>query len=164
MSTHEVKTLFIGVNGEQVVDSATTRKQIEEIEALECALEHEGSKLTWKDVNDPAQPRTIFQSILRDRKRRVDEHTLMADRPAFAVITTLNGMAVRLEYYEGHDALKLVFDLRARGLQGKSMPAFLDEDPHAYDPAKFLKEFMGIPEEVSKPILDAVHGERGDSL
>ena len=50
-----------------------------------------------------------------------------------------------------------MFDLRSRELQGKKLPAFMDEDPQAYDPAKFLKEFMGIPEDVSKPILDEVH-------
>lgn len=159
MATQEVRTLFIGADGETVVDSANTRKQIAEVEALECVMENEGRALTWKDLNDPAQPRTIFQSILRDRKRRVDEHTLMADRPAFAVVTAAGNKAVRLEFYEGHDALQLVFDLRSRELQGKKLPDFMDEDPHAYDPAKFLKDLMGIPEEVSKPILEAVHKE-----
>lgn len=159
MPGHEVKTLFIGADGEQVVDSATTQKQIAEVEALECVMENEGQALKWKDFDDTEQPRTIFQSILRDRKRRVDEHTLMADRPAFAVITAMEGKAVRLEYWEGHNALQLVFDLRSRELQGKELPNFLDEDPHAYDPAKFLKDLMGIPEDVSKPILEAVHSK-----
>lgn len=162
MTTNKIRTLFIGADGEKVVNCATTRKQIAEVEALECALEHDGLAVTWKDLDDPEQPRTIFQSILQDRKLRVDEHTMMADRPAFAVITAREGKAVRLEYYEGHDALKLVFDLRARGLQGKSMPAFLESDPHAYDPAKFLKDLLGIPEEVSKPILDAAHKNEGE--
>lgn len=159
MAAHNAKVLLVGTDGEQVVDSATTRKQIAEVEALECALENEGQRLTWKDLDDPAQPRTIFQSILRDRELRVDKHTPMADRPAFAVITAAGSKAVRLEFYEGHDALQLVFDLRSRGLQGKDLPSFLESDPHAYDPAKFLKDALGIPEELSKPILEAVHKE-----
>lgn len=41
------KTLFIGANGEEVVDSATTEKQIAEVEALK-----HGSATIQCDVND----------------------------------------------------------------------------------------------------------------
>lgn len=158
----KAETLFIGTDGEQVVDSKKTREQIKAVEALECILENLGEKISWKDLDDPDEPRTIFQSILRDRKRRVDEHTMMADRPSFAVITAAGGKAVRLEFYEGHDALQLVFDLRSREMQGKKLPIFLAEDSQAYDPAKFLEEFFGIPESMSKPIIDEVHKEQHD--
>lgn len=73
------------------------------------------------------------------------------------VVTVMEGKAVRLEYYEGHDALSLVYDVRAKKLQGKKLPNFMDKDPQAYDPAKFLKEAFGIPEEISKPLLDKAH-------
>ena len=153
----KAETLFIGADGKQVVDSKKTLEQIQAAEALECALEHEGQKVMWKDLNNPEEPRTLFQSILTDRKLRVDENTLMADRPSFAVITAMDGKAVRLEYYEGHNALQLVFNLRSKELQGKKLPNFMDEDPQAYNPAKFLEEFFRIPESVSKPILDEAH-------
>lgn len=155
----KAETLSIGTNDEQVVDSKKTLEQIQAVEALECVLENEGEKISWKDLDNPDEPRTIFQSILRDRKRRVDEHTMMADRPSFAVITATGGKAVRLEYYEGHDALKLEFDLRSKELQGKKLPNFMAEDEQAYNPAKFLEEAWGIPESVSKPIIDEVHRE-----
>ncbi len=153
------RIMFVGIDGEQTVDSKTTLEQIQAIELLECALEHEGERLTWKVLNDPGEPRTIFQSILRDRKQRVDEHTLMADRPSYAVVTAAGNKAVRLEYYEGHDALRLVYDLRSKELQGKKLPFFLTSDPQAYDPVKFLAEAFGIPEDVSKPVLDELHRE-----
>lgn len=155
----KTKILFIGVDGETTVNSAETKKQIQEVESLDCVLEdeQEGRIATWKDFDNPDEPRTLFQSILRDRKRRVDEHTIMADRPSFAVITVLDNKAVRLEYYEGHDSLSLVYDLRSKELQGKKLPNFMDADPQAYDPAKFLKNTFGIPEEFSKSILDEAH-------
>lgn len=152
-------TLFIGADGEQAVDSKKTLEQIQAVEALECVMEHEGEKISWEGFDNPNEPRSLFQSILRDRKRRIDERTMMADRPSFAVITAIDRKAVRLEYYEGHDALQLVFDLRSKELQGKKLPNFMDEDPQAYNPAKFLEEFFGIPESVSKPILDEAHRE-----
>jgi len=155
----KAETLFIGTDGEQVVDSKKTLEQIQAVEALECILENEGEKISWKDLNNHDEPRTIFQSILRDRKRRVDEHTMMADRPSFAVITAAVEKAVRLEFYEGHDALQLEFDLRSKELQGKKLPNFMAEDSQAYDPAKFLEAFFGIPESMSKPVLDDVHKE-----
>ena len=158
----KAETLFIGTNGEQVVDSKKTLEQIKEVEALECALENEDEKISWKDLDDPDEPRTIFQSILWDRKRRVDEHTMMADRPSFAVVTAMGGKAVRLEYYEGHDALQLEFDLRSKELQGRKLPNFMAEDGQAYDPAKFLEEYFGILESVSKPIIDEAHKEQHD--
>jgi hypothetical protein len=120
-----------------------------------------GEKVTWDDVDNPNEPRTLFQSILKDREMRVDKKTLMADRPSFCVITAADGKAIRLEFYEGHDALSLIYDIRSKELQGKRLPNFMDEDPQAYDPARFLRENFGIPEELSKPILDKVH-EKAD--
>jgi hypothetical protein len=151
------KTFYIGTDGEQTVNSHKTNEQIKAVIALDCAFEHDGEKVTWNDLNNQEEPRTIFQSIMRDRYLRVDNHTLMADRPAFVVITAIDNKAVRMEYYEGHDALSLVYDLRSKELQGKKLSNFMDEDSQAYDPAKFLKDAFGIPEELSKPILDETH-------
>lgn len=79
---------FIGVDGEPVVTSAITREQIEAVTKLTCALvSQDGEALSWEVFYNPEEPRTIFQSIERDRRKRVDEKTLMADRPSFAVVT-----------------------------------------------------------------------------
>src|SRR5690554_228541 len=128
----------IGFDGEEVVNSLKTQRQIDEVKKLECMLVHKGTSLDWETFDNPEQSQTLFQAILRDRKCRVDEGNLMADRPQFAVITAYEGKAVRLEYYEGHDELELVYDIRAAELKGKNLPQFLESDPHAYDPAAFL--------------------------
>jgi len=158
----KTEILFIGVDGEQTVNSQETLKQIEKVKSLECLLANENEKLSWTDFDNPEEPRTLFQSIKGDREIRIDKKTFMADRPSFAVITVMDNKAVRLEYYEGHDALSLVYDVRAKELQGKDLPNFMDKDPQAYDPCEFLKEAFGIPEEISKPILDKAHEKEGE--
>ncbi|MFA7124978.1 MAG: hypothetical protein WC129_03030 [Sphaerochaetaceae bacterium] len=45
----------------------------------------------------------------------------------------------------------------APGLQGRLLPPFLEADPHAYDPVAFLEEALGIPKEVSEPLLKLMH-------
>lgn len=153
------KTYFIGANGEEATDSKTTLQQIKDVEALQCALVNPKNQepLTWAAVNNEAEPRTIFQAILADRKMRIDDRTLMADRPSFCVITAVDGRAVRLEFYEGHDALGLVYDLRSAELAGKDLPQWMESDPQAYDPAAFLKQAFGIQQKISEPILKSLH-------
>jgi len=160
-----VKIYFVGSDGEQATNSETTLQQIKEVEKLECALldPENQEPLTWKALNDEAEPRTIFQSILHDRQTRIDEGQLMADRPSFCVITAIDGRAVRLEFYEGHDALSLRYDVRAAELIDKELPKFMESDPQAYNPAEFLEEALGIPRELSEPILKKLHeDEEGD--
>ena len=72
-------------------------------------------------------------------------------------MTAADGQAVRLEYYEGHDALSLRFDIRSPNLQGMSLPNFMDQDPQAYDPVEFLKTAFGMPEDFTKPLMDEIH-------
>lgn len=141
----DVRTLYIGFDGEKVVDSAMTQRQIDIVKALECGLTVKGEPITWKRFEDPTQP-SLFGYILEDRRRRVDEGTLMADRPPLAVVTVVGNRAVRLEYYEGHDELRCTWDLRAAELVGRDLPRWMEVDPHAYDPAKFLKDALGLPE------------------
>jgi len=43
----KAQTLFIGMDGEKAVTSGETKKQIDCIEALECALQHGTEKFTW---------------------------------------------------------------------------------------------------------------------
>lgn len=125
---------------------------------LECALESpEGEPIPWEAFDNPDEPRTIFQFIVRDRKMRVDQKTLMADRPPIAIIHAVDNRVVRLEFYEGHDELTCSFDLRSKELQGKDLPLWMGADPCAYDPAKFLKEAFSYPEELTRPWLKALH-------
>jgi hypothetical protein len=159
--------ILIGIDerGEKVVDSATTREQIERIKRLECALVHRGEPLRWEVFDDPQNPHTLFQAIIKDRELRVDQGQLMADRPPFAVITAVGGRAVRLEYYEGHDALSLVYDLRAPELAGKELPPYLARDPYAYDPVKFLKQaFPELVERIGEPLLREILREAHERL
>ncbi|MEW6572950.1 MAG: hypothetical protein AB1374_04895 [Bacillota bacterium] len=88
----------------------------------------------------------------------------MADRPPVAVVTVIGDRAVRLEYYAGHDALELVYDVRTKELEHQDLPLWLERDPHAYDPAEFLEKTFGIPEEFSKPLLDHAHRKEGEMV
>jgi hypothetical protein len=154
------KIHFIGHDGERVVNSQATQDQIDTVRALRCDLvdsDEAHEPLSWDDIDNPAEFRTLFQSILGDRRVRVDQHTLMADRPPFAVVTELDGAAVRLEFYEGRDELECTCDVRSRALQGKDLPRWMDADPHAYDPVAYLSEVLGVPPEISAPLLGATH-------
>ena len=42
--------LFIGVDGEKVVSSEETLRQIAIVKNFECLLQNEGKKLTWKQL------------------------------------------------------------------------------------------------------------------
>jgi len=71
--------------------------------------------------------------------------------------TSLYRALDRFSSPEHVDALSLVYDIRAKELEGKELPKWLESDPYAYDPAAFLEAMLGIPKEVSKPILDITH-------
>lgn len=115
---------FIGVDFEEgvAVDSKTTQGQIDKVKKLNCKLvDEKGEVLTWDVFDDPNESRTLFQAILKDRQMRIDNKTFMADRPNFAVITTEGNDAIRLEYYEGHDYLSKVYDIRSKELVGQQL-------------------------------------------
>jgi len=145
-----------------VVSAEEARTQIEQVKKLECAVvTPEGEQVSWQDVDDPKEPRTLFQFIEADREKRAEN--LMADRPPFAVVTVQDRRAVRLQFYEGHDALSKSYDLRSKELQGEDLGDFLESDPQAYDPAAFvaenypdLVEKLG-GEEAARQILGALH-------
>jgi hypothetical protein len=140
-----MNTLFIGADGEQVVDSKETMMQIEEVKALQCDLvTDDGEPLTWDMFDNPDEPATLFPFIAGDRQIRVDQKTAMADRPPFAVITEHDGRCIRLEFYQGHDALELVHDVRSKDLQGADLPKWMEIDPHAHDPHEYLKGLLDV--------------------
>jgi len=97
MTTTTIQLIGVDDRGEMVVGRAETEAQIARVRELECALA-DGEALTWDDFDNPAEPRTLFQAIARDRGRRIDQGTYMADRPPFAVVTVHGDRAVRLEF------------------------------------------------------------------
>jgi len=120
------QVLFIGIDGEQAVTSKRTQEQIARIESLKCALQTENGKtLTWLDLNDPAKPKTMFQSILADRTMEIDQRRCMVDRLAFCVAIVESEEVVRLEYYEGDEECVLLHDLRSKELRGKILANYL---------------------------------------
>ena len=126
---------------ESVVDSIVTRKQIEELRKykLNIVSPETNERITWNIFDDPNEPRTIMQYIIADREMRVDQKNIMADRPPFAVVYTNNDEVVRVEFYQGHDALEQQFDVRAEHLYGQDLPKYLEKDLNAYDPIEFLQ-------------------------
>jgi len=107
---------------------------------IECVKRHvlslsdtSGKPLVWSDLDDIQNKYTLMQTILYDRKLRIDSNTIMADRPPFCVFTVHENRIVRLEYYQGHDSLQLIYDIRAYEFYGLKMAVFLPYDKSAYD-------------------------------
>jgi len=118
---------FVGFDGERAVSAATTQRQIDQLKALPCDLVSEnGEPITWDDLDNSDEPKTLFQFILGDHRQRVDEHTPMANQPPFGVATVVDGACIRFEFYEGYQTLKKTHDLRSKDLQGVELKDFLD--------------------------------------
>ena len=123
---------FIGVDENGiVVNSEETARQIEEVKQkkLDVYLRQDGQKLDWSFIET-----SFFESILDDRRHRVNEKLKMHTRPCFAVIEATRGRVLRIQYYDGAYELKQKHDMRSRYLQGKSLPNFMDEDELACNP------------------------------
>lgn len=125
----------LGEDGYHVLDSARTRTQVEAVVRLPSALADADGPVAWEAC------REMLEHVVRDRTMRVDQNTLMADRPPGVVITVRAGRAIRLEYYAGHDSLALVHDIRAPELQGQKLQRFLARDDE-YSPEAYLAEAM----------------------
>lgn len=139
-----VERVAVGFSGEagklhlEACGSDETQRQIDRLKTYALDLQHEGEPISWGELDNIEEPRTIMQAVLTDRRRRIDSQTIMADRPPFALATVAAGRIVRLEYYEGHDALACIFDLRSAELADKDLPKYLGSDPQAYDPMLYL--------------------------
>jgi hypothetical protein len=126
----DVRRMLIGHDGEEVVDSATTQQQIHALEALESALvDGQGEPIAWGSLDDPAEPRSPLQCILRDRRIRVDQKTAMAEPPPIAVVTVVGDTVVRFEFYQGRHALAKTYDLRSPELRGQDLRDWIGGDP-----------------------------------
>jgi hypothetical protein len=102
--------------GYRAVGADATREQLAELREYDLAVRSEdGEPVPWDAIDDADEPDSICQHVVRDREQRVDDGTLMADRPPVAIFTIdeAAGEVVRVEYYWGHDRLRLEYDLRA---------------------------------------------------
>jgi len=156
----KTKRYLIGIENNIVCDYNTTLRQIKIVKRFECSFTTEAwQKIDWNTFDNPICERSLFQSILRDRKRRVDEKIAMADRMPFAVITVkkLDEKVIRVEFYEGHDELKLTYDFRDVWYKSIDMPNFMNKDVMKYNPSMFLYRNYGIPLEYSKVLLEGLH-------
>lgn len=160
----KTRTIIVGGdrNGEVVTGGAMTEWQIAELRRMPCLLADPDDPtvgLTWDDLDNPRDPRTLLQVVLGDRRVRVDRGKAMADRPPVAVVTIWDGCAVRLEFYQGHDALTKTHDLRAAELYRVELPDWMTRDPQAYNPAAFL---AGLGLDWLWPAIRAAH-HRGEN-
>ncbi len=116
-------------DGYRASDNEITRAQIKTVKEYPLGIvDPNGEVFEWINFDDPNEPRTIFQTIVRDRSRRIDQHLIMADRPPFVAVTIEDGKVIRFEFYEGHDALRLVYDFRSPVLKDADLPPFHEED------------------------------------
>ena len=101
--------------GHRAVGGDATREQLADLREYDLAVRSEdGEPVPWDAIDDPDEPESICQHVVRDREQRVDDGTIMADRPPVAIFTIDEeaGEIVRVEYYWGHDRLGLEYDLR----------------------------------------------------
>ena len=111
----DLKKLWIGIKNDKACDSKVTKEQIKSIKKFPISITYENKKLNWAHIDNLDEPRSLFQSIIKDRELRIDKRTLMADRPKFAVCTIEQGKVIRIEFYEGHNRLEKTFDLGESG-------------------------------------------------
>jgi hypothetical protein len=130
MEEARFKIYLIGIKKGKIVSSRETREQIDEVKSLKCQLRHPitGERLGWDSFDNPDDEKSLFQAILNDRKLRVDQGLLLMKKPPFCVITAIDNIAVRLEFYGGYRKAQLIADIRNRRLQGFKLPSFIDKN------------------------------------
>lgn len=114
---YHAKTYTIGQIGNRLLGHKATLEQINQIMDYDLEIEtKEGIVLSWSHLYSPNRPSSPLQTILKDRKLRVDEGRPMADLPRYAVFTVKSNQIIRFEYYQGKEELALVFDIRRKDL------------------------------------------------
>lgn len=147
---------FIGVENGEAIGSKKVLEQIAEVKKYELDIyDIDQNKITWNDL-DNEDNRSLFKNIILDREERIDNKTLMADRPPFIVFTICGNKIIRLEFYEGHDSLQLVYDLRIKEDLGKELKPYMEKDEQAYNPIEFLGS-LGIDKSLAEKVISMVH-------
>lgn len=125
---------YIGFKDNTVIDSKETIQQILDIKKYDLDIhDDKGSKLSWDDLDNYEHDDSLFCNIVRDRTLRVNKGYIMADRPPMCVIYTEGTAVVRVEYYEGHDGLEQIYDIRRYDLYNINLEPDLVTDPFYYD-------------------------------
>ena len=137
----KIEQKLIGIIDNNTCSSKETQNQINEIIQYKISISDNNEVVKWSDLYDKnnTDERVLFNSIIADRKKRVDENIALADRPRFAVCTIINGVCERIEFYEGHDRLEKTFDLRSKKLMNQELQDYLENDEYAYNTIDFLK-------------------------
>ena len=118
---------FVGRDRERILDHQETRGHIDQLKALRCdLLADSGEPITWADIDNVEEPRTLLQFILSDRKLRVANGAAVTNQPPFGVATVVDGACVRFEFYEGRETLKKTYDLRSRELSRVELADFME--------------------------------------
>jgi hypothetical protein len=130
---YQIQKVIIGGSPlSRLENSQGTRNQITQLRQYPLLLVEQGKQIDWQELFDPNNHRTIFQTILDDRECRVDQREIMCDRPPFAVVTVTENGIERVEYYEGHDRLEMLYDLRSHNFRTRKFPNYIDKDPQPY--------------------------------
>ena len=86
--TDERRQVWLGMGpaddgeGHRAVGGDATREQLADFREYDLAVRSEdGEPVPWDAIDDPDEPESICQHVVRDREQRVDDGTIMADRP-----------------------------------------------------------------------------------
>ena len=130
---YQINKMIIGGSPlSRLENSEGTRNQISQLSQNPLLLVEQGKQVDWQELFDPNNHRSIFQAIIDDRERRVDQREIMCDRPPFAVVTVTENGIERVEYYEGHDRLEMLYDLRSHNFRTRKISNYIDKDPQPY--------------------------------
>lgn len=107
----DYNVLYVGFvtteDGHRACSGQETGLQIKALKGFEISI----PDLSWKDIYNPEEERTILRFIEEDRTVRYKH--LMADRPPTAVVWIKGTQIHRIEFYQGHDVLKKAHDVRS---------------------------------------------------
>lgn len=126
---------FLGItNDSYPANSLETLHQMIITTNLELDIHDEnGNKLSWNDFSNLEYEDCIFHTILKDRVLRIDKDCEMADLMPICVVHTEGKSVIRIEYYEGHDELKLIYDIRRFDLYKANLQPTFKQGTFYYD-------------------------------
>jgi len=88
------RQVWLGMNpaddgeGYRAVGADATREQLDELQEYDLTVQSEdGDPVPWDAINDPDEQASICQHVVHDREQRIDDGTLMADRPPVAIFS-----------------------------------------------------------------------------
>jgi len=126
---YHAKKYTIGQIGDRLLGYKVTLEQINQIMGYELDIEtKDGITILWSNIYSPLKTASPLQTILMDRKLRVDEERPMRDKPRYAIFTIKNNQVIRFEYYQGRERLNLIFDIRRKDLYKPWIDEYLQKE------------------------------------